>query len=42
MADVESDEAFAPDTEVIVDGVFAESHFRSAPYFNVNIDGINV
>ena len=41
-ADVESDEAFAPDTEVIVDGVFAESHFRSAPYFNVNIDGINV
>lgn len=40
-ADVETDKDFAPDTEVVADGVFAESSFRSAPYFNVNIDGIN-
>ena len=33
---------FNPDTEVIIDGVFAESYFRSAPYFDVNIDGITV
>lgn len=41
MADVETDDAFTPDTEVISDGVFAESSFRSAPYFNINIDGID-
>lgn len=40
MADVNSDPAFAPDTEVIKDGYFAESEFRSAPYFDVEIDGI--
>lgn len=40
-ADVETDKDFTPDTEVVADGVFAESSFRSAPYFNVNIDGIN-
>ena len=39
-ADVISDKDFTPDTEVIVDGVFAESYFRSAPYFDVIIDGI--
>ena len=42
MADVDTDEAFTPDTEVIKDGYFAESEFRSAPYFNVQIDGINL
>ena len=41
MADVDSDDAFTPDTEVIKDGYFAESEFRSAPYFDVQIDGIN-
>ena len=40
MADVNSDDAFTPDTEVIKDGYFAESEFRSAPYFDVQIDGI--
>jgi basic membrane protein A len=33
---------FDPDTEAIVDGVFAESKFRSAPYFDVQIDGITL
>ena len=42
MADVDSDEAFTGDTEVIVDGVFAESSFRSAPYFDLDIDGITI
>ena len=39
-ADVDSDEAFAPDTEVIENGIFFESKFRSAPYFDITIDGI--
>lgn len=38
MADVNSDPG--PDTEAIKDGYFAESEFRSAPYFDVEIDGI--
>ena len=40
MADVDTDEAFTPDTEVVADGYFHESEFRSAPYFDVMIDGI--
>lgn len=39
-ADVDSDDAFTPDTQVIADGYFHESEFRSAPYFDVDIDGI--
>ena len=39
-ADVDSDEAFTPDTEVVADGFFHESEFRSAPYFDILIDGI--
>ena len=39
-ADVDYDEAFTKDTQVIKDGYFAESEFRSAPYFDINIDGI--
>ena len=39
-ADVDSDAAFTPDTEVIENGVFFESKFRSAPYFEIAIDGI--
>ncbi|MGN0526843.1 MAG: BMP family ABC transporter substrate-binding protein [Acutalibacteraceae bacterium] len=42
MADVDTDEAYTGDTEVIVNGEFSESSFRSAPYFNVNIDGIEL
>ena len=41
-ADVDSDAAFTPDTEVIEDGVFMESKFRSAPYFDIDIDGITI
>ena len=39
-ADVEADEAYEPDTEVVSDGYFHESEYRSAPYFNLAIDGI--
>lgn len=44
-ADVNTDAAYTPDTQVIKtdeNGVtyFAESEFRSAPYFNIQIDGI--
>ena len=42
MADVDTDAAFEPDTEAVVDGAFCESTFRSAPYFDVKIDGINL
>jgi len=41
-ADVDTDDKFTPDTEVVEDGVFAESAKRSAPYFDVRIDGINL
>ncbi len=42
MADVDSDAAYTPDTEVVADGYFHESEFRSAPYFDLQIDGINL
>lgn len=41
-ADVDSDAAFTPDTEVIKDGAFEESTMRSAPYFDIDIDGITI
>ncbi len=41
-ADVDTDEAYTPDTEVIADGYFHESEFRSAPYFDLRIDGIKL
>ncbi len=41
-ADVDSDPDFAPDTNVIEDGAFLESKFRSAPYFDIDIDGITL
>ena len=40
MADVDTDQAYAGDTEVVHDGYFAESEKRSAPYFDLEIDGI--
>ena len=40
MADVDTDDAYTPDTEVISDGYFHESEYRSAPYFDLRIDGI--
>ena len=42
MADVNTDPDYTPDTEAIKDGYFAESLYRSAPYFNVEIDGIEL
>lgn len=42
MADVNTDAAFEGDTEAIADGEFKESSFRSAPYFDIDIDGISV
>ena len=42
QADVDTDEKFTPDTEVIENGIFQESKFRSAPYFDLRIDGITL
>ena len=42
MADVDTDPAYQGDTEAVVDGAFCESTFRSAPYFDLKIDGINL
>ena len=42
MADVGTDADYTPDTEVIENGAFMESKFRSAPYFQLNIDGITL
>ena len=42
MADVDTDEAYKGDTEAVSDGYFHESEYRSAPYFDVQIDGITL
>ena len=42
LADVDTDAAYEGDTEVIADGYFHESEFRSAPYFDKQIDGITL
>ena len=44
LADVDDLGDFVPETEVIKDGYFAESadEFRSAPYFDIDIDGITI
>jgi len=42
LADVDTDAAFTPDTEVIKDGYFHESEYRSAPCFDIQIDGITL
>ena len=41
-ADVDTDANYTPDTEVVKDGFFSESTARSAPYFDVQIDGIKL
>ena len=41
-ADVDTDAAYTPDTEVIANGIFQESKFRSGPYFDLRIDGITL
>ena len=42
MADVNTDANYEADTEVILDGYFHESEMRSAPYFDLRIDGITL
>ena len=42
LADVDDMGDFQPETEVIADGYFHESEYRSAPYFDLDIDGITI
>ncbi len=42
IADVDSDAAYTPDTEAVENGAFEESKHRSAPYFDIQIDGITL
>ena len=42
VADVDSDDQYTPDTEVIANGYFHECEYRSAPYFDLKIDGIKL
>ncbi len=42
LADVDSDANYEHETEVIKDGYFHESEYRSAPYFDLTIDGITL
>ena len=41
-ADVDTDAAYTADTEAIENGAFTESTKRSAPYFDLRIDGIKL
>ena len=40
LADVDDMGDYVPETEVVADGYFHESEYRSAPYFDMFIDGI--
>ena len=42
LADVDTDPNYTPDTEVIENGYFNESAKRSAPYFDLKIEGITL
>lgn len=42
LADVDTDANFEKDTEAVEDGIFYESKHRSAPYFDMEIDGITL
>ena len=42
QADVDTDADYTPDTNVVSEGYFHESEYRSAPYFQVQIDGISL
>ncbi len=42
LADVDDMGDYVPETEAIADGYFHESEMRSAPYFDINIDGIEI
>lgn len=42
LADVDTDKDFTGDTEAVINGIFEESKFRSAPYFDIQIDKIKL
>ncbi len=42
LADVDDAGDFVGETEVIINGIFEESVKRSAPYFDIDIDGITI
>ena len=42
LADVDDMGDFVGETEVVKDGAFLESTYRSAPYFDLDIDGISI
>ena len=42
LADVDTDANYTPDTEAVANGAFEESKHRSAPYFDIQIDGITL
>ncbi len=42
LADVDTDDAYTPDTKIVSEGAYNESKFRSAPYFDLRIDGITL
>lgn len=42
LADVDDDGTYTGETEVVKDGAFLESEYRSAPYFDIDIDGITI
>ncbi|MBQ9370291.1 MAG: BMP family ABC transporter substrate-binding protein [Clostridia bacterium] len=42
IADVDDLGDYIGETEVVADGAFKESKFRSAPYFDIKIDGITL
>ncbi|MBP5617637.1 MAG: BMP family ABC transporter substrate-binding protein, partial [Clostridia bacterium] len=42
LADVKDEGDYKGETEVISDGYFHESEYRSAPYFDLTIDGITL
>lgn len=41
-ADVDRDQANKRETETVSEGYFRESEYRSAPYFDVKVDGITI
>ncbi|MDO5448808.1 MAG: BMP family ABC transporter substrate-binding protein [Clostridia bacterium] len=42
LADVDDEGDYVGETEVVKDGAFLESVYRSAPYFDIDIDGITL
>ena len=42
IADVKFDPSYNPDTEIVKNGYVHECEYRSAPYFDIHIDGITL